>query len=77
MEGKGGRNLYITRACADVWKGMRQLVYELTILSFSPSLSLSRAVQFVSVSFSLAFLRPIRSCPRVRSIRTEPPLHSV
>ena len=40
-EGKGERNLYITRACADIWKGTRQLVYELTVLSFSLSLSLS------------------------------------
>ena len=72
MEGKGGRNLYITRACADVWKGTRQLVYELTVLSFSLSLlplslslSLSlRAARFVSVSFGLA-LGSIRFCPRV------------
>ena len=74
VEGNGGRNLYISRACADVWKGMRQLVYELTVLSSSLSLlplslSLSfRAVRCVSVSFGLA-LRFIRFCPRV-------PLHS-
>ena len=72
-------NLYITRLCADVWKGTQQLVYEFTILSFSPSLplSISRAVRFVSISFGLAFLRPIRFCPCVRSIRTVPPFHSV
>ena len=57
-----GRNLYITRACADVWKGTRQLVYELIVLSLSLPLSLSlslfRAVRFVSVSFGLAFAVP-------------------
>ena len=59
-----GGNLYITRACADVWKGTRQLVYELIVLSFSLFLSLSlslptsRAVQFVSVPFGLAFAVP-------------------
>ena len=42
----------------------------------SLSLSLSRAMRFVSVSFGLA-LHSIRFCPRVRSIRTVPPLHSV
>ena len=82
VEGKGWRNLYITRACPDVWKGTRQLVYELIILSFSLSLSpslslsLSHAVRFVSVSFGLA-LRSIRFCPRVRSIRTVLPFHLV
>ena len=71
-------NLYITRACADDWKGTRQLVYELTVLSFSLSvaLSLSRVVRFVSVSFGLA-LRSIRFCPRVRSIRIVPPFRLV
>ena len=57
-----GRNLYITRACADVWKGTRQLVYELIVLSFSLPLSLPlslfRVVRFVSVSFGLAFAVP-------------------
>ena len=70
-----GGNLYKTRACADVWKGTRQLVYELTVLSFSLSFSLSlslplsRAVLFV--------LRLIRSC-LLRSIRFRPrvPFHS-
>ena len=33
------RSLYITSACANVWKGTRQLVYELIVLSFSLSLS--------------------------------------
>ena len=71
-------NLYIIRACADVWKGTRQPVYELIILSFvlSLSLSLSRAVRFVSVLFGLAFLRPIRFCPCVVSIRNVCPFHS-
>ena len=57
-------NLYITRLCADVWKGTQQLVYEFTILSFSPSLplSISRAVRFVSISFGLAFSHFLRSC---------------
>ena len=95
VEGKGGMNLYIIRACGDVWKGTRQLVYKLTILSFSPSLSLSLypalcglfqshsvspsipfGIVLVSVPFGLC-LGPIRSCPRVRSIRTLLPLHSV
>ena len=46
-------------------------------LSLSPSLSLSHAVQFVTVPFSLAFLHPIRFCPHVHSIRTVPTFHSV
>ena len=54
--------MYITRACADVWKGTRQLVYELTILSFSPSpspsLSLSPALCGLSPSHSV-----LSSCP--------------
>ena len=69
-----GGNLYITRACADFWKGTRQLVYELIVLSFSLPLSLSLSlspslplslslpasctVRFVSVSFGLAFAVP-------------------
>ena len=59
-----GGNLYITRACADVWKGTRQLVYGLIVLSFSLFLSLSlslptsRAVQSVSVPLGLAFAVP-------------------
>ena len=53
-----GGNLYIIRACADVWKGTRQLVYELIVLSFSLSLSTPCAVQFVSISFGLAFAVP-------------------
>ena len=59
-----GGNLYIARACADVWKGTRQLVYELIVLSFSLSLSLPlslstpRAVRFVSIPFGLAFAVP-------------------
>ena len=72
-------NLYITRACADVWKGTRQLVYELIILSFSlslspalcglsPSHSVSPSVPFgfvlVSVPFGLC-LRYIRFSLRV------------
>ena len=87
----GGRNLYITRACADVWKGARQLVCELTVLSFSLffslsfSLSLSRAVRFVSVSFGLALSVPFGLAFAVpfgfvlvfRSIWILPPFHSV
>ena len=82
-------NLYITGACADVWKRMRQLVYELTLLSFSLSLSLllslSRAAQFVSVSFGLArsvpfglaFAIPFGFVLVFRSIRILPPFHLV
>ena len=78
----GGRNLYITRACADVWKGTRQLVYELIILSFSFSLSLSLSLSVPRCAVCLrlvrsCLLRSIRFCPRVRSIRIVPPFHSV
>ena len=82
-----GKNLYITRACADVWKGTRQPVYKPTVLSSSLSLSLStsRAVRFVSVPFGLAFAVPFGLALAVpfgfvlvfRPIRVVPPFHSV
>ena len=76
-----GGNLYIARACAGVWKGTRQLVYELIVLSFSlsPSLSpsTSRAVRFVSVPFGLAFAVPFGFVLVIRPIRIVPPFHSV
>ena len=79
-----GGNLYITRACTDVWnlKGTRQLVYELIVLSFSLFLSLSlslptsRAVQFVSVPFCLAFAVPFGLALRSTRFSLRVPLRS-
>ena len=65
-------NLYITRACADVWKGTRQLVYELIILSFFPSLSLLS----LSLPCCAVCLRLIRSRPPFHSVLSSCPFHS-
>ena len=57
VEDKGGRNLYITRPCADIWKGMRHLVYELIILSFSLSHSLSLSLSLPHCAVRHYFIR--------------------
>ena len=51
-----GGDLYITRACEDVWRGTGQLVYELIVLSFSLFLSLSLSL---SLPPSLCGLSPL------------------